>query len=328
MKIDYIDRLQLAHLPTPVQSLERLTCAFEGPKIWMKRDDYTGVGMSGNKIRKLEFLLADAQKKQADIVITCGGIQSNHARATAVAAAKLGMKSHVVLRGNRTAARDGNLMINLLVDSEITYVTAEEYADNLNIMAALADEYKKQGLNAYVIPEGGSNSLGAWGYIAAMEEILVQLKSANIHIDIMLCAVGSGGTYAGLMLGAGLFEVNFEIWGVNVCDDAPYFNKVVNEIAGEFKQKYMPEFTWPQEKIKIIDGFVGKGYGLSSQEEIDVIKQVAMLEGILIDPVYTGKTMFALKNLIQSGAIAADKNILFWHTGGVFSLFPKRDLFF
>ncbi len=328
MKINYTDRLCFAHLPTPIQPMKRLTSAFEGAKIWMKRDDYTGIGVSGNKIRKLEFLLAEAQKKQTDVVITCGGIQSNHARATAVAAAKLGMKSHLVLNGSRTVARDGNLMIDLLMDAEITYVTPEEYADNLNIMAGIAHDYRRQGKTAYVIPEGGSNALGAWGYVAALDETMQQLQETDLRIDLMICAVGSGGTYAGLQIGATLLDVNFEIWGVNVCDDAPFFTKVVDQIASEFKKRYYPDLDWQHNRIKIIDGFVGKGYGLSSQEEIDVIKQLARLEGVLVDPVYTGKALFALKSLIHRGDIAIDKKVLFWHTGGVFSLFPKRDLFF
>lgn len=328
MKIKYVDRLKFAHLPTPIQPLERLSNAYEGPKIWVKRDDYTGIGVSGNKIRKLEFLLYEAQKKQADVVITCGGIQSNHARATAVAAAKVGMKSHLVLKGSRSTTRDGNLMIDLLMDAEITYVTPEQYEDNLNIMAGIAHDYRQQGNTAYVIPEGGSNALGAWGYVAALDETVQQLHEMDLHIDIMICAVGSGGTYAGLQIGATMLDLNFEIWGVNVCDDAPFFTKVVDQIATNFKKNYQPDLDWQQNRIKIIDGFVGKGYGLSSQEEIDVIKQLARLEGLLVDPVYTGKTLFALKNLIHRGDIPVDKNVLFWHTGGVFSLFPKRDLFF
>lgn len=261
-------------------------------------------------------------------MITCGGIQSNHARATAVAAAKLDMQSHVVLNGSSTAARDGNLMINLLVDAEITYVTPEQYKDNLNIMAAIAEDYQKKGKKAYIIPEGGSTSLGAWGYVAALEEAAHQLKAADIPIDIMLCAVGSGGTYAGLLLGEALLDLNFEIWGINVCDDAEFFTKVVNEIVDDFQKKYMPDLNLKQTNLKIIDGFVGKGYALSSVDEINTIKQVARLEGILTDPVYTGKTMYACKELIQRGEIPKEKNVLFWHTGGVFGLFPKRDLFF
>lgn len=267
-------------------------------------------------------------KKECDVVITCGGIQSNHARATAVAAAKLDMQSHVVLNGSSTAARDGNLMINLLVDAEITYVTPEQYKDNLNIMAAIAEDYQKKGKKAYIIPEGGSTSLGAWGYVAALEEAAHQLKAADIPIDIMLCAVGSGGTYAGLLLGEALLDLNFEIWGINVCDDAEFFTKVVNEIVDDFQKKYMPDLNLKQTNLKIIDGFVGKGYALSSVDEINTIKQVARLEGILTDPVYTGKTMYACKELIQRGEIPKEKNVLFWHTGGVFGLFPKRDLFF
>ncbi|KAA3659218.1 MAG: D-cysteine desulfhydrase family protein [Calditrichaeota bacterium] len=328
MKITYPERLRLANLPTPIQPMERLASAFEGPNIWIKRDDFSGIGLSGNKIRKLEFLLADAVNKQADVVITCGGIQSNHARATAVAAAKLGMHSHVVLRGSNTSARDGNLLIDLLVDADTTYVTPEQYEDNLNVMAGIAEEYAQNGKKAIVIPEGGSTSLGAWGYVAALEETLGQLKQDKIDIDIMLCAVGSGGTYAGLLLGAVMLDVNFEIWGVNVCDDAQYFNTIVNDIAADFRKKFTPDLQWKQEKLKIIDGFVGKGYGLSSVDEINVIKQVAQLEGILLDPVYTGKTMYAFKELIRRGEIPAGKNVLFWHTGGVFGLFPKRDLFF
>lgn len=328
MSDKFPERLALAHLPTPIEKLDRLSHTFEGPEIYVKRDDLTGIAKTGNKVRKLEYLVAEALREGCDLLITCGGAQSNHARATAVAAAKMGMKSHLVLRNAAGGDLEGNLFLDRLVGAEVTFITAQEYERADEIMARLAEEYNAQGGKAYVIPEGGSNALGALGYVTAMEEVLRQMKAQRLEFDHMLCAVGSGGTLAGLLLGRKLFEINAEIHGINVCDDAPHFQNRVFNILSETKRKFGFVSGLKKSDISVIDGYVGKGYGLSSQEEIDLIKQVARLEGLLLDPVYTGKAMFALRDLIRKGRFQRGEKILFWHTGGVFGLFPKKALFF
>ncbi len=328
MGYNFPDRIPLAHLPTPIEKLERLSLAFEGPEIYVKRDDLTGIAKTGNKVRKLEYLVAEAQREKCDLLITCGGAQSNHARATAVAAAKLGMKSHLVLRDGAGGDLDGNLFIDRLVGAEITFITVKEYEQADSLTARIAEEHNAAGGRAYVIPEGGSNALGALGYVAAMEELSRQMKAQRLEFDHMISAVGSGGTLAGMLLGRSAYEIKAEIHGINICDDAAYFQNRIFNIMSDAKRRFGFEMSLKKSEINIIDGYVGKGYGLNSQEEIDLIKQAAHLEGLILDPVYTGKAMFALMDLIRKGLFQRGEKILFWHTGGIFGLFPKKALFF
>lgn len=224
MSAKNIPRLKLANLPTPIEKLERLSAEWGGPEIYVKRDDFTGIALSGNKIRKLEFVIADAMEKSADLLITCGGIQSNHARATAVAATRLGMKSYLVLRGEAGSVKDGNELLDLLVGARIKYITPEDYSTRVNeIMLELAEDLIKQGYRPYIIPEGASNDIGAFGYIAATEEIAEQIRRLKLEIDYVVCAVGSGGTYAGLLLGQRVFNQKYQVIGFNVCDDEAFF---------------------------------------------------------------------------------------------------------
>jgi D-cysteine desulfhydrase len=322
------ERYVLAHAPTPIEKLERISQLFEGPEIYIKRDDLTGIGKTGNKVRKLEFLVAEALREGCQMLITCGGVQSNHARVTALAAAKVGIKSHLVLRDSTGGDIDGNLLIDRLVGAEVTFITPQEFEQVNDIMHRLADEYAGKGTKAYVIPEGGSTALGALGYVLAAEEIARQMKVLRVEFDHIITAVGSGGTLAGLLLGKTAYGIKAEIHGINVCDDAPYFQERVSNIIREAKRRFGFEISIQKKDISIIDGYVGKGYGLSRQEEIDLIKQVARTEGIILDPVYTGKAMYGLMEQIRKGRFTKEEKVLFWHTGGVFGLFPKRGLFF
>lgn len=322
------DSIHLAHLPTPMKKLARLTKYLEGPQLFIKRDDLTGIATTGNKIRKLEFLLADALGQHCDSVITCGGYQSNHARATAVAAVKLGMTCHLILRNGIGTSLEGNLFLDRLVGAEIEYITAEEYARIDDIMHERARELKAKGGNPYVIPEGGSNGVGTLGYVKAAEEIAAQTRSAKVKIDHILTPVGSGGTYAGLLLGKFLYDLPAQIHGINVCEDKAYFVQKINRILNDVQKRLDLNLPIRKGDIRIVDGYVGKGYGLSSQQEIDLIKQVAQLEGIILDPVYTGKAMLGTAHLIRQGTFKSGENLLFIHTGGIFGLFPKRALFF
>ncbi|MDZ7262604.1 MAG: D-cysteine desulfhydrase family protein [candidate division KSB1 bacterium] len=328
MKFEFPDSIKLAHIPTPIEKLDRLSRILEGPDIYIKRDDLTGITLTGNKVRKLEFVVAEALKQGADVLITCGGVQSNHAGATAVVAAKLGLRSYLVLRDTELTSLDGNLFLDRLMGAEVKFVTEKEYEKVDEIMETLADELRTKGHRPYVIPEGASNELGALAYIKATEEILLQLKSLNLKIDHIITAVGSGGTYAGLLMGKMMYEHRAQIHGFNVCKDAPHFVNRIFGIVENARKKYGLELGITKNDIDIIDGYVGKGYALSRQEEIDMIKKVALSEGIVLDPVYTGKAMYGLADQIRKGRFRKGETILFWHTGGIYGLFPKRSLFF
>lgn len=328
MIFEFPDSVKLAQLPTPIEKLERLSLLLEGPQIYVKRDDLTGIELSGNKIRKLEFLLAEALQQECDILITCGGYQSNHARTTAATAAKLGLKCHLVLRNTMGGALDGNLFLNRLVGAEIKYITPEEYLRVDEIMADIAEELKSKGHRPYVIPEGGSNELGALGYLKAAQELAEQLRRLKLKIDYIIVAVGSGATYAGLLMGKFIFDLPAEIHGINVCDNESYFVNKISAILKNAQKRFNIEKSPGRKDITIIDGYVGKGYGLSSQEEIDMIKRVSQAEGIILDPVYTGKAMVGVADQIRHGKFKPGENILFIHTGGIFGLFPKKALFF
>jgi len=328
MSLTLPKRYALAHLPTPIEKLERLSQLFEGPDIYIKRDDLTGMGKTGNKVRKLEFLVADAMQEGAQCLMTCGGAQSNHARATALAAAKAGFKSHLVLREPASGDIDGNLFIDRLVGAEVTFIASQEYEQVDDVMHRLAEDYAQKGIKAYVIPEGGSTALGALGYVVAIEEVHRQMAAMHLEFDHLISAVGSGGTLAGMLLGKSLYDLKAQIHGINVCDDAPHFQERINNILREAKRRFGFALNLQKKDINVIDGYVGKGYGLSRQEELDLIKLVARTEGIILDPVYTAKAMFGLKDQIRKGRFTKSEKVLFWHTGGIFGLFPKRGLFF
>jgi D-cysteine desulfhydrase len=322
-------RIQLAALPTPIQKLERLSEQWGGPEIFVKRDDLTGMTLSGNKIRKLEFVIAEARDQDADLLITCGGIQSNHARATAVSATKLGMKSYLVLRGQEGGEADGNLLLDFLVGAKVKYITPEDYSTRADeIMADLAEDLKEEGHHPYVIPEGASTELGAIGYLAATEEIVMQLQNLKLQFDYLVCADGSGGTHAGLLLGQKFYHQKYQVVGINVCDDEAYFVDKISSISKKAIDRFDLDVDFKKEDVKIIDGYVGEGYALNRQEEIYFIKQVALTEGLILDPVYTGKALFGVRDQILKGLFKKGEKILFIHTGGLFGLFPKRALFF
>lgn len=328
MSLKLPERYALAHTPTPIEKLERLTQLFGGPEIYIKRDDLTGIGKTGNKVRKLEFLIAEALREGAQLLITCGGVQSNHARATALAAAKVGLKSHLVLRDSAGGDIDGNLFIDRLVGAEVDFITPKQYEQVDDIMHRLAETYASKGLKAYVIPEGGSIALGALGYVHAIEETRRQMEALHLEFDHMISAVGSGGTMAGMLLGKSAYGLQAQIHGINVCDDAPHFQERISNIIRDAKRKFGFDLNLPKKDVNIIDGYIGKGYGLSRQEEIELIKLVAQTEGIILDPVYTAKAMFGLKDQIRKGRFTKSEKVLFWHTGGIFGLFAKRGLFF
>ena len=307
--------LTLAH--TPIIELHQK----KQTRIWLKRDDMTGIELSGNKIRKLDFLLQDALEKKAVGIITCGAVHSNHCRAAAYAATKVGLETILYLRGTKEDLPTGNHFLNLLLGVQIFYVSPDEYENIDSIMRVKSGELSQKGKHFYVIPEGGSNEVGAWGYIKCFNEILGQIEEKKYKIDAVAVATGSGGTHAGLFLGKLLNNSSVDIISINVCDNADFFRKRIYEIIKKFEDRYNKHFDFDIENIMVFDGFTGEGYGMISKREIEVIKQFVKEVGIILDPVYTAKAFLGLEKIIEQGIIHYN-NILFIHTGGIFGVFP------
>jgi D-cysteine desulfhydrase len=327
-KIEIPEHISLANLPTRIQKLDRLSEELSGINLYVKRDDETGAEMSGNKVRKLEFAIKEALDMGCDTLITCGGIQSNHARATAAAAAKLGMNSCLVLRSDEKPEVDGNYFLDKVIGADVRIISSEDYSKRrTDIMESIKKEYDLKGHKAYIIPEGASNGIGTFGYFKCMEEIAAQEREIGIKFDTILVAVGSGGTYSGLFLYNKLFNAGKNIIGVNVSNDADYFKNKIYHILHESMDYLHTSMEFTKDEINIIDGYVGIGYAKSRKEEIDFIYKLAKLEGIILDPVYTGKALYGFVSEVKKGNLKDMKNVLFIHTGGLFGLFPKKDMF-
>jgi len=322
-------RIHLANLPTRIERLDRLSKELGGPQIFIKRDDQTGSEISGNKIRKLEYVIQEALDQGCDYLITCGGIQSNHARATAAAAARLGLSSCLVLRSNGDDALEGNYFLNKVLGADIEFISPDDYKERrMEIMEDIKARLIKEGYRPYIIPEGASNGIGTFGYYTAMEEILEQEKQMGIKFDAIVLPVGSGGTYSGMVLANKLLGHGTTIFGINICDNAPYFQDRIHGILQDSFNYIDKTIDFSKDEIKIIDGYVGDGYAQSRPDELEFIHKLAKLEGVILDHVYTGKAMYGLVNEIKKGNIKDYNNILFIHTGGIFGLFSKKDLFF
>ena len=316
------DRVSLSLTPTPLEALPALSRRF-GVEMHAKRDDLTGVPLSGNKVRKLEYLLAEAQREGADLVITCGGVQSNHCRATAIAARKLGMDSVLLLRVPDPAAPppvEGNVLLDRLVGATLRYITPAEYRERRKHLALVAAEQQAAGRRPYIIPEGGSNALGSLGYVHCVEEIAAQLPPGPATI---VSAAGSGGTAAGLILGVKALGLPWRVVIFNVCDDRDYFVRVIGEIVEEAITRYAPAMTFSRDEIEIVDGYVGEGYAKSRPAELKRIAEAARAEALFLDPVYTGKAFFGMTSELEKNPRAFGERIVFLHSGGIFGLFPK-----
>jgi D-cysteine desulfhydrase len=329
MDIPYPPALSLAQLPTPLQEMPRISAQFGGGhRLWVKRDDLTGAALSGNKIRKLEYVVAAAIEQGCDTLITCGGVQSNHCRATALVGAKLGLAVHLLLRGEAPAEVDGNLLLDHLAGARVSHYPARQYAAELDeLLQDWRRHYAEKGCKACVIPTGASDGVGIWGYIAAAEELGKDLQQAGLTEAHVICATGSGGTQAGLTLGAALHGLPMQVWGVNVCDDEAWFLNKVRENIADWQQQYAPELSLPEVDVRVIDGYVGPGYGRAGAEVFETIALAARLEGLVLDPVYTGKAFHAMLQQIETGRFDGCKDIVFLHTGGIFGVFPQRAQF-
>ncbi|MBX7245686.1 MAG: D-cysteine desulfhydrase family protein [Candidatus Sumerlaeaceae bacterium] len=324
--IKYPKRIALAQTPTPLEFMPRLTEYFGGPKIYFKRDDLTGSTLSGNKVRKIEFSLAEALARKADVIITVGGIQSNHCRATALACARLGLGCHLILRGAGEGPPDGNLLLDYLAGASFSFFPREVYSTQRpKIVADLTEQYARQGKKAYYIPVGASNAVGSWGYVRAYSEIMSQAEKSGLKINHIVTATGSGGTNAGLIVGRALHgHKKPEVWGVNVCDDEETFIKDISVVLEEMKSKYGLRWKDSAAPIHTLDGYVGEGYAIPYPEVMDLIAWCGRNEGQIFDPVYTGKALYGLGQEIRKGRFTKRDTVVFIHTGGIYGLFPQR----
>lgn len=325
MALVYPRKTDLAQTPTPLQYLERASQQWgNGHRLWVKRDDLTGCTMSGNKVRKLEFITAYAIDHGYDTLITCGGLQSNHCRATAFAGAQLGLQVHLLLRGEQPLDKDGNLLLDYLAGAAVSCYPVKQYVQEIDqLFSGWQQHYAAQGRKALAVPTGGSDGIGVWGYIAACEELARDFESADIERAHIVTATGSGGTQAGLTLGVALHQLPATVWGVNVCDDEQYFLNKVKHDAADWRQRY-PGVPAVDFEPRVLDGYVGQGYGVASPEIFKLIAELAQLEGLVLDPVYTGKAFAGLLAEIAAGRFEGCRDIVFIHTGGIFGLFPQR----
>lgn len=306
-------KIKLCHKPTPIDIFFEKSLGF---KIHVKRDDLNGLLESGNKIRKLEYLIGDALEKNSDTIITAGNIQSNHCRATMYVCAKLGLKGVAFLKSEETKKEiQGNLLLDHLFDAEIHFLSSDEYENKEEFINKLSADLKKKGRKPYYIPVGGSNEIGMLGYRDAFFEMADYLNTNNI--DGIFCAVGSGGTYAGLLLGRYLTNHRVPIYGIIVDESVDFFRNKIIKILEDREKIIKRKVGLKEEDIKLIDGYIGEGYAIPYPEEIEIIKEWAK-RGIIFDPVYTAKAFYGmLKEIPKLGV----KNPLFIHTGGIFSIF-------
>ncbi len=314
-----IPRVCFAQLPTPVEQLPRLSTALGGPILLVKRDDQTGLALGGNKTRKLEFLLAEAQAHGARTLITAGAVQSNHCRQTAAVAAKFGYDCILVLSGDTPEMPTGNVIIDQLMGAEIRWVTRDERD---RVIQETFQSAWEVGRRPYLIPYGGSNPVGAVGYVLAFKELLDQ----NIHPDWIIVASSSGGTQAGLVLGARLFGFKGNLLGISIDQPAGLLQAHVAGLARATADYLGEQLSFMPEEILVNDDYLGGGYGVVGRGEREAIALFARTEGLLLDPVYTGRAAAGTIDLIQRGFFRQNQSVLFWHTGGIPALFADRYL--
>jgi L-cysteate sulfo-lyase len=313
-----ISRLHLAHLPTPMEALPRLSETLGGPRLLIKRDDQTGLAFGGNKARKLEFLIAEARDQSAKTLITGGAVQSNHCRQTAAAAARFGFECILVLTGDVPEQPSANLLLDQLFGAQLVYVADRKDRDR--ILQETFDRAAAEGKKPYLVPYGGSSPTGALGYAFAVKELVEQ----NVHADWIVFATSSGGTHAGLVLGQRLFGHKGKILGISIDESAAWLKTHVSELATFASEKLekRSEFT-PSEVLANAD-YCKAGYGILTEGEREAIRLFAKYEGLLLDPVYTGRAAAGMIDLIRKGFFKKDETVLFLHTGGQPALFADK----
>lgn len=318
-------KANLGFFPTPLMELKNLSQMLNGPKIFMKRDDQTGLALGGNKTRKLEYLLGDALNHGATTIITAGAIQSNHCRQTAAAAAKLGLECHLILGGKNPEHCTGNLLLNNLLGAHIHWAGENRKGEDI---PSLVQQLKKQGQNPYVVPYGGSNELGALAYVEARIELDKQLKAMNEEITHIVFASSSGATHAGIMVGNQIVHSNSEVIGINIdkgeTGDIP-LDEVILTLATNTAKMVDLKYIFNHQDVVLNADYFGGGYGVIGKLENEAITLTAKSEGILLDPVYTGRAMGGLLDLIKIGRFKQSDKVLFWHTGGAPALFAYNE---
>lgn len=330
MHLAKFKRVRLGHLPTPLEPLDNLSAALNGPRIWIKRDDCTGLSSGGNKTRKLEFLMADAIEKGANIVITQGATQSNHARQTAAAAAILGIKCEILLE-DRTGSEDesyvynGNVLLDRLHGAPVRKLPGG--TDMAQAMEELAEDLRKQGHNPYIIPGGGSNEIGALGYVNAALELLNQANEQDLQIDHLIHATGSSGTQAGLITGLCGLNSGIPLLGIGVRAPREKQEDMVYQLALKTADYIGNGIQVPRQSVVANCDYVGGGYGIPTQGMVEAVRMLAEMEGILLDPVYSGKGMAGMIDLVRNGHFDDCNNIVFLHTGGSIALFGYPNAF-
>ena len=321
MHIETLPRFRLAQLPTPIERLDRLSGELGGPDLLIKRDDLTGLTLGGNKTRKLEFLVGQALEQGADTLVTAGAAQSNHCRQTAAAAAKAGLKCELILNDQKPVRQNGNLLLDELLGAKCHWIERPQFPVKLS---ELPEQLRAQGRKPYVIGIGGSNGVGATGYVLAMIELEGQLRTIQHRLDHIVFASSSGGTQAGMVLGAQLAGFGGQLHGVSVDKDnleREAYEEEVAQIANECAQYIGSDIRLTKQHIKVVYGYTGEGYGVVSNLEREAIRLMARNEGIILDPVYTGRAFGGLLDLIRKGAFKRGESVLFWHTGGAPALF-------
>jgi D-cysteine desulfhydrase len=321
MHLDKLPRYPLAQLPTPIQSLPALTRALGGPELIIKRDDQTGLAFGGNKTRKLEFLVGQALAQSADTLVTAGAAQSNHCRQTAAAAAQAGLKCELLLNGRKPELPAGNLLLNELLGATAHWIERPQRPAKLR---ELPEQLRVQGRKPYVIPVGGSNGVGATGYVLAMLELAEQLRASGQRVDHIVFGSSSGGTQAGMVLGARLTGYAGQLHGLSIDKSEPEheaYEDEVAQIANECAAYIGSDVRVTRGDVKVIYGYMGEGYGIVGDLEREAIRLMARHEGILLDPVYAGRAFGALVDSIRKGVFKRGETILFWHTGGAPALF-------
>jgi len=315
-----LPRLNLAHLPTPIDALPRLTEILAGPELYIKRDDLTGLAFGGNKTRKLEYLLADARAANAELILTTGAAQSNHCRQTAAAAARSGLKCKLVLVGPAPEKRSGNLFLDELLGAEVIWT---DNASRDQILESVFRDAQAAGAKPYLIPYGGSNSTGAYAYYQAYQELREQLPDKLP--DWIVFASSSGGTQAGLFAGSRQ-SGGSRVLGISVDEPEAKLKGIVHGIAGTLAEQLDLDLDLCQDDILVDDSYTGEGYGIMNDQDRQAIRLFAETEGILLDPVYTGRAAAGLLDLIRQGFFKPGQKVLFWHTGGTPGLFADRYL--
>jgi D-cysteine desulfhydrase family pyridoxal phosphate-dependent enzyme len=322
MLTDRLPRVRLAHLPTPLHEMPRLSRALGGPRLFVKRDDQTGLAMGGNKTRKLEFSVGEAVRRGADTLVTLGAVQSNHARQTAAAAAAAGMRCVIILSGQAPPVATGNLLLDHLLGARVIF-SGERTREDL--AREIVDAETAAGRHPFLVPVGASDEIGAAGYVAALEELNAQSQELRLRADRVVFASSSFGTQAGLCVGAKALGFEPQLAAIAIDSTRAELQAGVAAIAAPLAERIGLPVSVAQREVVAYDGYLGAGYAIMGEPEREAIELAARQEGILLDPVYTGRAMAGLIDLIRRGEIGSNETVVFWHTGGTPALFAYGD---